>query len=551
MKAIIKYLCLGTLLCIGLNGFSQEINPESKPFTLRGSATVGGNLYNISGAENRQRPYGWFLNVHLIPKVYDFSFPITLVINQQQTLLTQPFYRFGISPSYKWAKLHLGYRNLYFSEFTLSGVTFLGAGVELNPGKFRFGAMYGRFQRAVELTGGNYRQPQFERMGYSVKLGVGTSREYVDLVFFKADDNAESLTVPDSLSTTIKPQANTAIGLTGKLAFTKKKRIFWNFDAGLSIFTENQNAIGSESFTSNNIASFFGLNASSHGNYAGSTELGYRGQQFSLSGKVRYVQQGYKSLGVNYLLDDLMQFTLNPSFHTKNGRLNLSGSYGLMYNNLSDHFSATTRRNIGSVNAAWSPGTHFSLSINYANFTVYQQTVRDLVYNDSLLIDQVNHTVNVTPMYRWSNEATQQSVQATFSYQQLQDNNNYTAKFSENSLQSAQLSYSISLTETLWQFRVGTNYNTFSTKLLKTTRYGGSCGISKTLCKKKLNLGVSGFYNIDQREGADGTIAQLQFNASYAPWKKHSINLNTSILNVGGATSFTEQRASISYRVSF
>ena len=537
---------IALLNCLGVG--AQQITEDTKPFEIGGSASIGGNLYNISGAPERQRPYGWFLNVSLTPSVYNFDFPITLVVNQQQTLLNDPFTRFGISPSYKWATLHLGHRNLYFSDFTLSGVTFFGGGVEINPGKLRFGAMYGRFQRAVERTGGNYRQPQFERTGYSVRVGVGTEKEYVDLVFFRAKDDPSSLDVPDT-NKTLEPEENMALGITGRLKFAEDK-LFLNFDGGLSLFTEDRNAIGGEAFHNAGLPSFLGLNASSHANLAGSAEVGYNHEKFSLGGEFRYVQAGYKSLGLNYLLDDLMKITFNPSVNLLEGKLNISGSYGLLYNNLSGDLSKTTQRRIGSANVSWNPGK-FGLNVNYSNFTVYQETVRDLVYNDSLLINQVNHTLNVTPYYRWQDEKHQHGVQANISYQQLADQNETTAQYSENTLQSVQCSYNLTMLETGWNFRAGLNYNEFSTNQLSNKRYGITGGMGKKLMDGKMNISTNGFYNINEQEGSDGAITNIQLNVSYSPHKKHTLTFSGNILSVQGGVDFVEQRGSLSYRTRF
>ena len=548
MKWRLIYVASLFLICSHSRLAAQEITEDAKPFEISGALSVGGNAYSISGAPDRQRPYGWFINLSLTPRVYNFSFPITVVINQQQTLLTDPFTRFGVSPSYKWATLHLGHRNLYFSDFTLSGVTFLGAGLELNPGKFRFGAMYGRFQQAVELTGGNYRQPQFERTGYSVRAGVGTDEEYVDLVFFRAEDDPSSLDLPDT-NRTILPQENIALGLTGRLKFIKDK-LYWNFDGGLSLFTEDQEAFGTEAFQNAGVPSFLGLNASSHANVAGSTEIGYRHKKFSLAGKFRYVQDGYKSLGLNYLLDDLMKITFNPSVNLLEGKLNISGSYGILYNNLSERLSTTTQRRIGSLNVAWNPG-RFGVNVNYSNFTVYQQTVRDLVYNDSLLINQVNHVVNITPYYRWQNDKQQHGIQANLSYQQLADQNDFTSQYSENSLQSVQCSYSLTLLETGWNFRGGLNYNEFSTNQITSKRYGFTGGVGKKLMDGKMNVSTNGFYNINEQQGTDGNITNIQLNVSYSPHQKHTLTFSGNILSVQGGVDFVEQRGSLIYRTRF
>ena len=75
-------------------------------------------------------------------KIYGVEIPFSLTVSEQERSFRQPFNQFGITPTYKWAKAHLGYSNLTWSPFTWSGQTVLGGGVELNPGKFRFGMRY-------------------------------------------------------------------------------------------------------------------------------------------------------------------------------------------------------------------------------------------------------------------------------------------------------------------------------------------------------------------------------------------------------------------------
>ena len=69
-----------------------------------------------------------------VPSIYGLSLPFSFNVSQYSESYEDPFTQFGISPSYKWAKLHLGYRSIQFSPFVFDGQNFLGAGVELNPG---------------------------------------------------------------------------------------------------------------------------------------------------------------------------------------------------------------------------------------------------------------------------------------------------------------------------------------------------------------------------------------------------------------------------------
>jgi hypothetical protein len=131
--------------------------------------------YGLDEARGQILPYSLNGKLTLVTN-NGWTLPITMICNSQHNRFIQPYNQIGATPTYKkWLILHGGYRNVHFSPLTLAGHTFLGGGIELNPGKFRFGAIYGKFNRAIES---NYITPDiipvFERTGFSVKLGVGS-----------------------------------------------------------------------------------------------------------------------------------------------------------------------------------------------------------------------------------------------------------------------------------------------------------------------------------------------------------------------------------------
>ena len=80
-----------------------------------------------------------------------------------------------MSPYYKWITIHAGYRNINYSQFTLAGHTFLGAGVELHPGIFRFGFISGRFNRAIKADTSlkSFQPYTYSNRGIAAKIGLG------------------------------------------------------------------------------------------------------------------------------------------------------------------------------------------------------------------------------------------------------------------------------------------------------------------------------------------------------------------------------------------
>ena len=144
---------------------------NKKPIKLSGSLSAGLQYYQASGIENRWNPFVYRMVGTPVIETMGMRLPFTIAFTNQQTVFRQPFNKFGVSPEYKWAKFHLGWSRIHFSDYTLSGRPILGVGIELNPNIVRFGAMYGQINRAENSdTTQFYRQePIYRRMGYSFK----------------------------------------------------------------------------------------------------------------------------------------------------------------------------------------------------------------------------------------------------------------------------------------------------------------------------------------------------------------------------------------------
>lgn len=151
---------------------------KQKPFVINGTLGLGVGTYNSSGIPARQRAFSYLFNGAPTVSIYGVSFPFSVVVSDQQRGFTQPFNQYGISPTYKWITVHAGWQSIQWSPYTLAGYNFLGGGVELNPGKLRFGFIYGRFNKAIEedpaLITAFSQTPAYKRTGFSTKLGWGT-----------------------------------------------------------------------------------------------------------------------------------------------------------------------------------------------------------------------------------------------------------------------------------------------------------------------------------------------------------------------------------------
>jgi hypothetical protein len=154
---------------------------------INGGLQLSNVFYHTSLDTAYRSPLSYIISGQFNLSWKKITLPFSFILSEQERNFRQPFNQFGASPQYKWVTIHAGYRNITFSPYTLAGHTFLGGGVELNPGKLRFAAIYGRFTKAVHpdsvliLPG----QSAYDRYALSVKLGVGKATNYFDVMYLK------------------------------------------------------------------------------------------------------------------------------------------------------------------------------------------------------------------------------------------------------------------------------------------------------------------------------------------------------------------------------
>lgn len=532
---------------------SQDVENISneEPVQFSGSASIHTGFYEMSGIAGRRQPYRYSLRFNPTLQLYGISFPFSLTLNKQGTRFSQPFNQFGMSPEYKWAELHLGYRRMSFSPFILKGQTFAGGGVELNPGKLRFGAFYGRLDQANRTRTGNILQPQYKRMAWGGKIGVGTEEEYLDLIFFRSRDQLNSLSgASDSLRQTIPARENMVVGVSSRLNFFNDA-LSWKFDVAGSAYTRDirQGKIDLEdeqvpAFLTN----LYTPRTSSLFSWSGETSLTLNLDGFTVGGTYRRVNPDYRSLGVNYINDDVENITMNSSFSLWKNKISLSGRYGIQRNNLNDKQAARTNRNIGSVNLSFNPSSTFGFNMQYSNFNMDQQVVmQDTIMSDSLLVDQVNHNLSIFPRLTFVSENHVHNIVLAATYQKLQD-----ATYTGNEIVNYNLNYGLTFTKIGLTVNTGLNYNHMQRGSFVSERYGVSLSGRKSLLENKLSIRVSSTYNINQRNQNQGYLTNSSIYLSYRIDGNQSISLNLSVVQSEMPSSdFIESRGNLGYNVSF
>lgn len=550
-----KSACLLPILiaCFVLNAQNKAGAQHASTITLHGGLSLGLTAYAAENAPARQSPYSWVFSASPTLSVYGIQLPFNIIYANNSRQVTSPFQRFGVSPAYKWIRAHLGHRNLYFHPFILAGQPIFGAGVELNPKGFRFGAIYGRLAKAefIDSTRANFRgQPSvFERKGYSIKLGFGSARNHFDFVWLKAADDPNSLQLQDTVSA---PAENAALGISAQ--FSLGKWAVWNLDLAGSAYTRDTRAdevdiIDSIPFLKK-AGVLFQPHLSSQVFGAGETSLRLLLGKSSLQVAFRQVQPDYKSMGTFFFQTDIEQLTISPNLVLCGSKLLLAGAVGLQRDNILQKKLFTSRRLIGNANLTWRPSNAFFAGIQYSNFGLTQSRFTDLV-EDSLQLRLVNQNAGMNLQWSIEGEGKQHIVTFSANYQRTDDASPATSHIGDLGSIFSSAIYSLVLPQQQFNIFGGINFtrNDFASGDA-VAFYGITAGAGKLFFDNKLNLRASGSYYIQKNEAADdGYTFSARIGGTWRLSKRQSLQLTSNL--VQAANGRREWFGSISYGMSF
>lgn len=558
-------LLLGFLFLSGQSGRGQSA-PDPRPSLVRvsGGLNAYAGLYASNGiaARNQPAPLG-LSGAVTVTLPGGVSLPFSAVLGNQGSSFRQPFNQFGVSPTYKWATLHAGYRNVSFSPFTLAGHTFLGGGVELNPGKLRLGAVYGRFNKAIST---NLAEPDiipaYQRTGYAVKVGYGKPGNYVDLILLRARDDSSSIAAqPQSLTQAVVPAENLVVGLTTRLLILKHLTV--ELDEAVSAYTRDVRATPVMSEGSNPLVRLFGRlltpRLSTQLTQATQAAIGYRGGLAGIRFQYKRIDPNFQTMGAYYFQSDIESYALAPNLTLLAGKLQLSGSYGLQFDNLAGNKAARTGRKIGSLVASYNPSATFGLDLQLANYGISQQAgLRPII--DTLRLAQNNLSATVSGRYTIQKNDVMQVFTLTTTYQQLSDLNATTASQTESRNTNLNLGYFYQQTTTGWGINGMLSYTQTQLPVVvgdtnQTVRFfGPTLGATQSFFDKKLTTSATASYLINQQAGLTGKVLTISASAGYQVAKRQTLSLAANYLNSNTgiqAQLFNELRANLCYGLSF
>jgi len=567
IKLLLKFcLFLGVTTNSSLKLFSQELSTikENKPISFTGALNTSGTVYFTSDDNPQRDPFIWNVSGNFNLNIYEvFDIPFSFVLSKENKTFKQPSYQqYGISPSYKSVTLHLGYRNLNFSKYTMSGITFLGAGIEFSPEKslFKCKAFYGRFARAQQFIPDNMFNPQatfvmpsYERWGYGTMITLGKKDHLFDIVLFKASDDPASSAIPDSLS--VYPAENFVVGLNSKNNILKN--LFLEVNYALSAFSTDirQGEIYQETYTySNNLGFLFTPRSSSQFNSVIDVAINFKPGKVNIGAKYLRIDPEYKSLGTAFINNDVQEFTGNISTTFNENRISLSANAGLQNNNLDKSQLATNKRFISALNYTWLISKNLNLTAIFSNYSTNSMPVQVYMI-DSVKYSQVTRNASLNITETFGDTIIQHSLSGMFSFQGGNTLNQTGDAVSDvsNTFANAYLAYRLNYLPIGFSVVASLNYSNFISGDINTKSIGPSVGVNKFFLKRKINTGINATYmNSFGTNANSNQIINLRLFANYKINKYHSFTLSVNNLyKIASGASDHHSQASIAYNLIF
>ncbi|MCZ2394279.1 MAG: hypothetical protein LC105_10505 [Chitinophagales bacterium] len=556
-----KVLIVVLLLIIGTgNSWTQELANigKQKPFEIHGIASLSVGYYKGLGFQNTRKPYSYSLMAAPTVSIYGIQIPINLTITEGSKSISNPFAQFGINPHWKWIKGYLGTTNMNWTPTTLGGKTFQGVGLELNPSIFRFGGFWGRMNPAVKenLLDSNNIQPQYKRIGWGLKVGLGNEKNYFDLIWVYGKDKDNSIPVPaDTLNQlNITPAQNAVMGIKSHQTFGKGK-FTWDLDGAISAYTRNTHSqiIDTDPMFGSKFAKIAfpaklsrGFSWTVHNNFT------YKTEKTTLGFDYNRIEPEYQSMGADYLLNDQEKVSLIQAFIVANKKVNLKFDEFYQHDNLNKRKAMSTHRSGLGANINWQLNQKLSTTISYNSFYMFQTSGMQEV-NDSTELKQIQNTLLISPQYMIVNSKSTQVIVLSTTYSRLDDFNKFTSTFTDNSTLNMNLMYSLFLIQSGLGIAPSLNILYSKIPLMSLINLSPNISLSKSFFQGKLNTSLTlGYTASSQDKSWNSHAINNTLGVTYRVNSHHSLNFNNSVMYSNKQSSSSQEyKGNFTYTFSF
>lgn len=561
--ATLCLLCaIGCLQAQEVDGVVKTVKSiRQQSLQISGGLNLYSNFYHADGIAARRDALQWRALANLNLSYLGIDAPFSLAFSDGNQQFNLPAYTFvGISPTYKWARLHLGDRSLNFSKYTLNNINFKGAGFELRPGRFYIAGMYGQLRRAVaeDFNSLQMLDPAYRRTGQGLKAGFSNTRSEINLTYFAAKDDPNSIVQP--LMREILPSSNIVLSVSGRQQLGKKA----NLEGEVARSGLNRDVRSELLPNPSSGQSFLGLFKPTSSLITGTAyraKLNFSVKGFNFNTGYERIERGFQTLGALFFLSDAEYLTLGFSRSFMKNRLSIFANGGQERTNLDDFERNGTRRLVGSFNGAYTPSKKWSFNASYSNFqntTKIRALTSPDALVDSIILAQATQTASFSAVH-YLNTGNERPSSLSFfvTYQRANSivddvvQDNAASRFLNGSL-----IYAYSITDRDLRLSAALNVNQTQLVNLDNLVLAPTLGITKGFLNKRLQTNLRIAYNqVFQKIGEDNAVINLSLGSNWQLTKAHMLGFNTTLLNrsAGGQTDdgFLEWYGQLMYGYRF
>ena len=577
-------LIASLLISIPARGqIKQRINriKNADPFAISGTVGAGlGLSYNSNHPESTPFTSNIYASLNL--SFYSFQLPFSFYFANNTTSFSYPqlpSFHLGFMPTWRNWKFHIGSSSMHFSNYTYSGLTFMGLGAEYQGKLFRMGVFGGSLQRAVKYKGYDDRtaiqqladsllglnvpesaKPQYNRIGVGAKIGVGNERNYIDISFLKAKDRIKSL--PEEWRDSIAPQDNFTVGLSGRFAI--KQWFAFTANVGASLFNPNlydslrvEDYKKFERYTNWLFTPGNGFNI----RFAGDAAMNFFFKHFNGNITYRFIQPDYVSLGASNFNQNAHSLGAVMNFTMFKGKSNLGLVGYIQRDNFDGKQMFTNQVATYSLNWNNAIGNIFNMGIHYNGIKQDQYDGR-YALNDTTRINNIVHTATLSPSFSFDRKYGH-SIGLNFNFVQNMNLNKLNSNGMDVMTLTVGANYGIDFKDIRLGVDAGYDFSMSSSQYSHYNSHGISAGVRyRIFQKEKLNWSVNynGYvaYNIQKDEGVANDFSLSNSIGSNFSYKKHSASMYFSISNFSETERIGQRvktsldtRFTLSYSYSF
>ncbi len=562
----------GGFILITLLLILLQINTTTAQIQIGENVSFGGrinmdmNVYNRFNAPSSRENFRFKVYAQPYFKIKDWDIKMNLLFGDYHKKYKQEFNKFGTTIGNDKYKFHLGHHNLQLSNFSLNGHTILGGGLELYPGKFRFGASYGRFRRDIDPTSfstTDFVLPSFNRFGVVGKIGIGTKDNFLDVIVLRITDNSSSLSAGNA--GTVLPQDNAVLSLhTVQKVF--KNKLILEGELALSAFTtDNTNTEkDSSNFKLAKVAGYMlDRNATSEYSKAIQVSITYNNliqsqkresypkmSGFMIKGIYERIDPYYRSMGTYYLRNDLQRVRVTAQMRFLKNKLILVPQVGYENNDLDKVRTTRNKRFLGGLQSTVRINNQTFFNVGYLNFNSALETNT----TDSLVLRKVTHNTTFAFTNRHVIKEKKNMLRINLGYQTgknktTEANANYLGNF------SMRTGYSMTIIDKKLELEPALRVNTYKRQFGgNSARFTPSITAKSKFIDNKmaLNYDLAAIIVRIKGTGVANTAIRNQIRWSYRFHKTQSVTFRLGYQQnlINGGSNYSDLQMDLRYAIS-